>query len=799
MFTTIARIILRNRMTMLIILFLATAFMVYQGQYAKLSYQFSRLLPLTDSTQIKYDNFRETFKQVGNTVVLAAEDLDVFESESFRQWNTLEENLDTIRGVTNILSPTSAYNLKRNDSIGKLEVVPFSKNFNASNSDSLGRLFHSLPFYKELLYSRDGKSPLMLIQIDNKELYNKNIIRIIESIKTVVAHFEKDTGHVVHASGLPYIRMANTKKVSREIFMNIGLALLVTTLIMFVFLRSMKATLISMLVVILGVCWSFGLIAVFGFTISMLSALIPSLIIVIGIPNCIFLINKYHAEYKHHRNKILAVQRVIRKIGAATLLTNTTTALGFAAFIFTDSVVLREFGVVASINIMMVFVISIILIPIFYSYSKEPKKRHYVHLEKKWVHGFIKFLTITVTTRRKLVYTALIIFVIIGFIGASLIKTTGSITEEYKKNDPLLVDVQYLQKNFGGVVPIEIVIDTKRKHGAEKLSVIRKLDELQQSLAEIPNLSRSLSLADGVKFAKQAYYRGDSSFYSVPTTQEANFILSYIPKSKGGLNMLNAMVDSTGQKARISLQAEDLPTEGSRKLHDEIEERVNKVFDPGRYKVTITGASIVFVKGTSYLIKNLIVSLVLAVCVIGLIMALLFRSFTMVAVSLLPNLFPLLMTAGIMGYFGIPLKPSTILVFSIAFGISVDDTIHYLAKYRQELRANGWNIGQAVITSIRETGISMFYTSIVLFFGFSTFISSSFGGIIALGLLVSITLIIAMLSNLILLPTLLMSLDKRATNKEFDHPYITLYDNEDDPEDEEDDDDQEENPDSKEN
>lgn len=791
MFTFIARTILRNRLTMLAILFLATAFMVYKGTGVEMSFKFSRLLPLTDSTQIDYDRFRATFDQAGNTVVLAVEDVDVFDPTTYRDWTELEHNLDTIPGITSILSPVRAYNLVRNDSLQKLEVEPFQQSFGAHNLDSLRELYASLPFYKGLLYSKDGQTPLLLVQLANDQLYNKNIIRIIESVKNVVADFEAK-GYKVRVSGLPYIRMASTKKVSREVFSTVGLALLVTTLIMFLFMRSFKATLISMLVVILGVCWSFGLIASFGFPISMLSALIPSLIIVIGVPNCIFLINKYHAEYKYHKNKILAVQRVIRKIGAATLITNTTTAMGFAALILTDSEVLQEFGTVASINIMMVFVISIIIIPIYYSFSKRPKKRHYLHLEKNWLAGFIGFITTTISHHRKAVYAASILLAVAATYGASLIKTTGNITEEYKDNDPLLMDLKYLEREFGGVVPLEIIIDTKRPHGAEKLSFVKKLDDLQKDLAEIPNLSRSLSIADGIKFAKQAYYRGDPEFYEMPTRQESNFILSYIPKNKKGLNMLNALVDSTGQRARITLQAADLPTEESRELQNAIRGKMANHFDTERYDVTITGASVVFLKGTSYLIKNLLVSLLLAVFVIAIIMALLFRSFAMVMVSLVPNLFPLLMTAGIMGYFGIPLKPSTILVFSIAFGISVDDTIHFLAKYRQELRAHNWNIVESVMRSVRETGVSMFYTSIVLFFGFSVFISSSFGGIVSLGILVSITLIIAMLSNLILLPSLLMSLAQHVANRDFDHPLFSLYQKEEDDEEEEDPEDDEE-------
>lgn len=771
MFTFIARFILRNRILMLSIVLISTAFMVYQARNVEIAYTFSRLLPKTDSTQVNYLKFAEDFNQVGNTVVIAVEKVDVFEPEEYQGWKNFESNLDSIKGVESILSPISAYTLTRNDSLKKLEPKAFAD----VDPDSLGKLFHSLPFYDDLLYSKDGEDPLMLVQIDKDKLYNKNIIRIIESIKAVIKDFEEKTGHVAHASGLPYLRMANTKKVSTEISLSIGLALVVTVVIMWLFLRSVKATLYSMLVVILGVCWTFGLIGSFGYTISILTGIIPSLIIVIGVPNCIFLINKYHAEYKYHKNQIRAVQRVIRKIGAATLMTNTTTALGFAAFILTDSELLQEFGTIASLNILVVFIISIVVIPSFYSFSKTPKRRHYMHLDKNWLKGFIGFLTKTVLHHRKLVYLSLVVLTAIAVYGTTMMKATGHISEEYKKDDPLLLNLKFLEREFGGVVPLEIIIDTKRPRGVQRLSFIKKVNELQEELEELPHLSKSLSIANGVKFVKQAYYRGDPEFYALPTRQEQNFIMSYVPEETGNFNLLNSMVDSAGRRARVSLQVADLPTEPSTKLQAQIQEKVEDIFDPERYDVLITGASVVFLKGTSYLIKNLAISLGLAIAVIAIIMALLFRSLPMVAVSLIPNMFPLIMTAGIMGYFGIPLKPSTILVFSIAFGISVDDTIHFLAKYRQELRVNGWRIADAVLVAIRETGVSMFYTSVVLFFGFSTFISSSFGGIVALGILVSITLVIAMLSNLIILPTLLMSLAKKAASKDFDKPIISLY------------------------
>ena len=768
MFTLIARILLRNRILFLVLLFGATAVMFYKAQDVRLSYRFSRLLPKQDSTQIEYDRFREIFDQVGNTVILAVDSFDVFEPANYDIWYALERDLDTIEGVSGVVSPISAYNLRRNDSLKKLEYHRIIRGPDP-NLDSAQAVYQSLPFYRERLYSADHTIPLMMVQVSKDYLYEKDIVRIIASIQELVRINEQRHNLEFKVTGLPHIRMANTSKVSNEIGLFIGLSIGITTLILFLFLRSARATAVSIFVVLMGVVWCFGLIGTFDYAISMLSSLVPALIIVIGVPNCIFLINKYHNEYKGHQNKVLAIQRVIRKVGVATLMTNATTAMGFAALILTDSVVLKEFGVVASLNIMMIFFISLIIIPIFYSFAKAPKQRHYGHFEKNWLQGFIRFLVETVKHRRNLVYVIMGVSLAAAFYGMSQIYVTGNLSEEFKKSDPIYKDLKFLERNFNGSVPLEILIDTKRKNGIQSASTLKRINQLQDSLQKMEELSRPLSIVDGLKFAKQGFYRGDSSFYEMPTSQERNFILSYLPNDKNARQgLIGSLTDSTGRYARITMQVQDLGTEESHELKADIATAVDQIFPGERYDVMVTGAWVVFLKGTSYLIKNLILSLTLAIGVIAIVMAIIFRSFNMVVVSLLPNLFPLIMTAGLMGYFGVPLKPSTILVFSVAFGISVDDTIHFLAKYRQELKIYNFNIRRAVFLAIRETGVSMFYTSVVLFFGFSTFVASSFGGIVALGLLVSITLVIAMLSNLILLPTLLLSFERIALGRKAD-------------------------------
>jgi len=552
---------------------------------------------------------------------------------------------------------------------------------------------------------------------------------------------------------MPYIRTMNAQNIIDEIGLFVGLALGVTALIFFFFFRSIRATAITLLVVSIGVIWAFGFIGLFRYEITVLMALIPPLIIVIGVPNAIFLINKYQQEIKKHGNQAKSLQRVITKIGNATLMTNVTTASGFATFIFTKSQLLREFGTIASINILAIFILALLIIPIMYSFMPLPKEKHLKHLERKWIEYIVKWMESIVRNHRISVYAITLVLIIVSIIGVYKIRVSGSIIEDMPKGKQFFKDIVFFEEEFGGIMPLEIIIDTKKDKGVMKLSTLKRMNKLDETIDEIPQLSKSISVLNLVKYSKQAFYGGNPKYYQLPTNQEKNWILSYTKNSSSNTNLLNNFVDSTGRYARITTFMKDIGTDKMEIIENRLNQKIAKEFPKDKYNVTMTGKALVFLKGTNYLINNLIISLSLAIILIALFMAFMFRSFRMI---------------------------STILVFSIAFGISVDDTIHFLAKYRQELKDNNWRIKQSVYNALRETGVSMFYTSIVLFFGFLVFTISSFGGTKALGGLVSITLLFAMVSNLLLLPSLLLSLEKNIANKKvFKEPTLDILIDED--------------------
>ncbi|WP_336092170.1 efflux RND transporter permease subunit [Leeuwenhoekiella sp. CH_XMU1409-2] len=777
----VARLILRNR---LFILFLVAGFTVFLGtqwKYMRFTYTEANLLPDDHEVNLEYNKFLDQFGEEGNLIVFGIKDSTLFTPEVLNKWNALSDTINSFDAVALSVSLKDLKLLEKQEEPKRFEMVPFvegSVNTKVQAEALKKKLFKDLPFYEGLIYNKETGTIRSAVYL-KKDIVNTAARRdfIVEDLIPLIDQFEEETGITVHTSGMPYIRTLNSATIISEIGWFVGGALLVTSLIFFFFFRSYRATFISMITVVIGVMWAFGFLGLLGYEITVLTALIPPLIIVIGIPNCIFLINKYQQEYKNHGNKIKALQRVITKVGNATLMTNITTASGFATFILTQSSLLKEFGIVASINILAIFLLSLLIIPIIYSYMSPPKERHLKHLGKTWIEGFVNWIERMVRDRRITIYISTVILLIASMIGIYQIKVSGSLIEDMPKKTTFYKDIKFFESEFDGIMPLEVLIDTKRPKGVMKLPTLKRMDELATTISETPELSKPISIVNLVKYGKQAFYNGDPQYYQLPTSNERNFILPYAQSFSNEAGLLDSYIDSTGQYARMTTFMQDIGTDRMEIVEDNLYNKISILFPEDKFDVTLTGKALVFQKGTNYLINNLIISLSLAILLISIFMAFMFRSFKMILVSLIPNLLPLLITAGLMGFLGVPIKPSTILVFSIAFGISVDDTIHFLAKYRQELKSSGWKIKRSVYASVKEAGVSMFYTSIVLFFGFSVFMISSFGGTVALGGLVSVTLIFAMLSNLLLLPSLLLSLERNIANKEdFKKPAIQILD-----------------------
>jgi len=747
-----------------------------------MSYEYASLLPKKDQAYKDYQKFVEVFGEEGNLIIVGIQDSNFFKVDHFNRWERLGKELSAIDGVENLLSVTNTYNLVKDTEEKRFRVVnTFPDTISSQEAlDKYVEEFYRLPFYKGLVYNPESHSYILAITVSKDKMKSKEREKLVADIQKVCHNFEKDENVNLHYSGLPYIRVVNSVKIKKELYMFSVLALAICIVVLFVFFRSFKAVFVPVLIVITGVVWAMGMLSLFGYKITLLSGMIPPLLIVIGIPNSIYMLNKFHHEYVSHGNKVKALQRVIIKIGNATFLTNLTTASGFATFVIVKSDILRQFGIIASLNILGLFVLSLLLIPIIFSLIGPPSSRHVGHLDNLLVSRIINKLMHITLNYRKTVYITTLAIVVVGIYGISRIKSSGYMVDDIPESDPVYVDLKFFEENFHGLMPLEIMVDTKKPQGVMQLTTFRKIDQLEKRLEAYPELSRPTSLLDLLKFSKQAFYNGFERYYSLPNNREKNFILQYASTGEENANLLHAFVDSTRQRTRISIRVKDVGTKRMKELYAGFMSDIDSVFTSDKYDIIVTGSSITSFRGTQYLLKNLFTSLGLAILLISAFMAIMFSSWRMVIMSLTPNVVPLIFTAAVMGFTGIPIKASTILVFSIAFGISVDNTIHFLAKYRQELNHTNWDIRESVVLALKETGVSMIYTSVVLFFGFGIFSISNFGGTQAMGILVSLTLLVAVTSNLILLPSLLSGLERLTTTEAFKEPLLHIYDEEED-------------------
>ena len=736
--------------------------MGFEASKVRLTYNAGKILPVTDSAYIRYTQFRKMFGEDATAMVIGVKTPNLFQKDFFNDWYKLGNSLKKIKGITAVVSVANIYKLQKDTVAHTFVVKPLmtAPLPTQKSVDSIKQDIYSQPFYSQLILSGDRQASLMAVSFDPKVVNTPARSKILDTILQQAKQFGAAHNITMHYSGQPYIRTIISDLVSHEFSLFLGLSLGITALILLIFFRSFYPVIFPVIVVVLGVLCSLGLLVLKNYNITLLTGIIPPLIVIIGIPNSIFLLNKYYREYGLTGDKMQSLHTVIEKVGITTFIANITTAIGFGVLCFTNSQILTEFGLVASISIMLTFALTLILIPIIFSYLPAPGASQSGIKDRRFMQELLVRIDFVVHNHRKAIYTGTAIILIIGGYGLSRIKVNSYLIDDLPKSSTTLTDLHFFESNFKGVLPLDVTIDTKHKNGVMNLGVINKINRLENLISSYPAFSRSISLTQVLKYSTQAFYGGDSSFYRLPNSMEQNFILSYAANSGKSSNMLHNYLDTTKQITRVSFQMADIGSSKLNKLFDELQPRIDSIFNPKKYHVELTGSSVIFVKGANYMVKNLYQSLALAIFLIAIVMWILFRGFRMVLISILPNLIPLVITAGLMGFLGIPLKPSTILIFSIAMGISSDQTIYFLTRYRQELSAGTKTISQIVSDTIRETGISMIYIATILFFGFGIFAASTFGGTVALGILLSVTLLVAMICNLTLLPAFLLSMER---------------------------------------
>ncbi|MEY3681493.1 MAG: hypothetical protein RLZZ289_11 [Bacteroidota bacterium] len=858
MWSKVASLILRNRLFILAIVALITIFFGYFAATSlKVDNRYGNTLPKDDPIQMDYEKFKLQFGEDGSTLVIAVQTDSLYTEENFKKWRELGYQILKIKGVDNVVSEATLFAMTNNIKKNEFEIhrIFSDTTFRDKSIDSVKKEVRKNPIYRGLLYNDTSNVSLLMIGMDEKILANQKKSKVVFKIEELAKSYEKHFGKVYFA-GLPHMRVVVAKRIVSEMYIFLALSIFASSLLLYIFFRSLYVVLLCNSVVFISVIWALGSIAFMGYELSIIMALIPPLLIVIGVPNCVFLITRYHQEYVRLDNKMRSLFVMIKRIGSVTFLTNLTTAVGFVTFTSSDK--LAQFGLISSWNIMVVFVLSLVIIPIFASFAKPPKQRHLKHLSRVYSQGIIEIIVKIVTKYRPWIYATSVLMVIFSLYGMTKIISTGNVTSDLPKDDPILLDMKFVESNFGGSIPFEITVNYKEKGRLFSTETMQKVDEIQGVFAKDTLFSKSMSYVDLIKSINMAYHGGDPNKYTIISNRDKLRLKKYIDKLdlsslNGGSVSLKNLVDTSKTTLRIRMQMKDLEVDKVGPTLDKLKVTTDQILNPEKptlerlytkinkgdvgaidsiiyehagvynnltsilskgndakqmafdmnpekikdyagkkgfsqylrqaidqeyYDLVFTGIKVVQTEGTKYLFVNLLQSLIFAIISIAIMMAFLFRSFRIILVSMIPNIIPLLFTAGIMGYFQIPLKPSTILVFGIALGITVDNAILFLGKYRHELKQHAWDTRFAILHSLRETGLGIFYTSVILFFGFLMFVFSQFGGTKALGLLVSITILVGMATNLIILPALLLSLERKFSMRSFQEPLIDIYNEE---------------------
>ena len=777
MWTKLAHIVLKNRLALIISIGLVTVFMAYKAKDVEFTYSFFTPVPDDDPDMQFFSSFKQEFGEDANVVAIGIRDSSLFTPQNFRRYKYLSDELSRINGVLDVVSLPLFHTLKKDTKNKKFDVKPiFDEIPDVQDAlDSLLQIANDEKFYSDQIINQENGATFILMSIDKDIVNTKGRDQVIEDIEHVAEEFKSATGINLRYVGLPYIRTEVNGSVKSELILFLVLSICVTAIILLLFFRSWDAVVFPLIIIVVVVIWSLGTLGILGYKITILTGLLPPVIVVIGIPNSVYLLNRYHQQIKKHGNKARALSHVIRKIGIVALITNSTTAVGFLVLLFTGIKDLQEFGLVAGLNIMATFLVSIILIPAVFSYLPKPNGKQLKHLKFKLLDNVLTGLDLMVHRHRYRVFVFTGAVLIIAIFGVMKLKAVTYIVDDVPESSQVKKDLGFFEENFSGIMPLEIVVDAGKKRGILRQKFLNDVNKLETYLSEQDEISKPVSVISMIKASRQAFYNNNPSYYSLPTRSDRNFILRYFSGDNESTEILRSFVDKDQSKMRISFKVADV---GSIRLDSLIDNvvnaKINELFGESDVVAKATGTTLLFVKGNKFLVQNLRRSLILAFIVIAIIMGMLFKSPKMIAISLIPNLIPLIMIAGIMGYFDIALRPSTVLIFSVVFGISVDDSIHFLAKYRQELFANNFFVPLAISKSIRETGASMIYTSVILFAGFIIFSASEFISTTMLGVLTSTTLLIAMFANLIVLPALLMVFDDGKRRKD-SHPLIEHY------------------------
>ncbi len=770
MFDRIARYILQARLLLLALLAAAT---IALGLPAlDVVFDFSpRSIFLTADDEVKFlDRHREVFGEEDGIVMVLMEADDVFTPDNLQLIVDLSDDLAGVEGIEQVLSLSTVPRLSGAPPV--IEVQPLLDEVPTTDEDAaeLKRIVLENRIYLHRFVSPDSRATALLgIFADDldEELERRPGLAAVEEL---LADHGGAPGVTLTMVGVPVVNREYAVLLQKDMAWTVGVSVLLIGLVLAFLFRNPISVALPLTAVGLSLAWTVGYMVLWGDGFNIINSIIPTLMLVIGVGDAVHFLTTYYQEIGAGAERTEAIRGMVRRIGAACLLTSLTAAIGFGSLMVARIDIIKGMGRVAAVGLMISYFVILLLVPSVLSLAPAPKAG--VHADPS--QGAIGRMLVwvgDVVVGRKLV-VVMVTFLICGLavLGGFRVKSDNFLLEELFKTHPVSQGLHQTERVLTGVMPVEVSIKTTEDGGILEPDVLAGMVELQEHLGSDPFIGHSASVADLILEIGRLT-KGERS---VPATRaEASQRLLYFEMGEDP-GFLDSMVDVTRSHARISATQRDWGTNNffgwydgtgecdpRAKCGDPILEVVDRAFGTTNGKredgleVRVTGSNLVAARALGRLVEDMVFSLSTAFFVISILMMLLLRSLRIGLLSMVPNLIPLLVTFGFMGWVGIPLRTSTALIFSVALGVAVNDTIHFVTRFREELFLCG-DRAEAVRKTLLSTGRAIIFTSILMIFGFATMMTTHFAGIFQMGLLGAVTLFAALVGDLLLLPTCLV-------------------------------------------
>lgn len=738
-----------SSLLVLTIIAILTALSVFYASRLRFDYNFDNFFPKGDPDLAYYFSYRDKFGNDNDYLLIGLDNGgSLFDRQFLQKVDTLARFMQQQPHVESVLSPTTVKS-PIIEQFGYFEI-PYLHPDEPERYTQDSILIYQSRELVGTLFSEDATAVSLFVQTSDdlgKEPGDSLISAMYGEIERLGLREHHVAGKVLAQSVF-----IEKMKIELAIFMSASILLVI--LFLWIAFRTAWGVLVPLVVVLLSVIWSLGVMGLFNKPIDVMTVLLPTIMFVVGMSDVIHIMSRYITEIGQGATKIQALRVTIREVGMATLLTSLTTSVGFLTLLTTSIVPIQEFGVYTAIGIFLAFVLAFTVLPAILLLIKRPNPRRARRTDLSWPMLLRRVYTFVLRRPYPILYTSMGI-VLISLIGISMIKVDTTLLEDLGDDDPIIKDFQYFEEKFSGVRPFELHLIAGPDKSMYDLEVLQEVDQLETYLYQTYGLNFITSPATVVRAIHRAQNGGLPDYYTLPASQREMKQVQRRLAAFSKRSELRAVVTADQREGRLAGKMTDVGSVRAAELNDSLRAFIDQRINPELLQTRITGSAVMLDKNNDYVVSNMLQGLLIAFLVVALLVGLIFRSLRMVLISLVPNIIPLLMIGGIMGFLGINMTVSVSIIFTIAFGIAVDDTIHFLGKLKVELR-KGKSLPYAIKTTIISAGKAIIITSCILVAGFLTLVLSSFDATFYVGVFVSLTLVFAVVADLLLLPVLIL-------------------------------------------